>query len=172
MPPMSSIWIPGRGTDTSLDHLTVRNPARRHARERCGEADPRGPDPKGAGGYGCPERPPLSSHHAERRDSRDRTRTLPPLCAAIGCAFPAVVTAHNRVICVAHGRGRRRHPAAKGAVLLWPARGLGVRRELGADLDRGACWLAGAADPGRVLEPEEKGGTPATSPLAAGVLVR
>jgi hypothetical protein len=34
-----------------------------------------------------------------------------------------------------------------------------------------ACWLAGA-DPGRVLEPEEKGGTPATSPLAAGVPVR
>jgi hypothetical protein len=39
----------GPGTDTSLDHLTVWNPARGHARERCGEADPRSPDPKGAG---------------------------------------------------------------------------------------------------------------------------
>jgi hypothetical protein len=40
------------GTDTSLGHLTVRNPARGHARERCGEADLRDPDPKAAGGYG------------------------------------------------------------------------------------------------------------------------
>jgi hypothetical protein len=32
--------------------------------------------------------------------------------------------------------------------------------------------LVRAADRGRVLEPEEKGGTPAKSPLAAGVPVR
>ena len=60
-------------------------------------------------------------------DPRERAPTR--LCAAIGCAFPPVVTTHNRVICVAHGRGR-------------------------------------------VLEPDEKGGTPAKSPLAAGVPVR
>ena len=34
------------GTDTSLDHLTVRNPARGHARERCGEADIRDQTPR------------------------------------------------------------------------------------------------------------------------------
>ena len=34
------------GTDTSLGHLTVRNPARRHARERCGEADIRDQTPR------------------------------------------------------------------------------------------------------------------------------
>jgi hypothetical protein len=104
-------------------------------------------------------------------------REIRLICAAHEREFAAVVTAHNRVICVAHGRGRRWHPAAKGAVLLWPAPvlacpGLGARRELGADLDRGASCLAGAADRGRVLEPEEKGGTPAKTPLAAGVPVR
>jgi hypothetical protein len=34
------------GTDTSLGHLTVRNPARGHARERCGEADIRDQTPR------------------------------------------------------------------------------------------------------------------------------
>jgi hypothetical protein len=36
------------GTDTSLGHLTVRNPARGHAREHCGEADIRDQTPKAA----------------------------------------------------------------------------------------------------------------------------
>ena len=87
--------------------------------------------------------------------------------------IPSVMTTHNRVICVAHGCGRRQAPrATKGAVLLGPARGLGARRELGADLDGGASWLVRAADRGRVLEPDEKGRTPAKSPLAADVPVR
>ena len=34
------------GTDTSLDHLTVRNPARGHAREHCGEPDIRDQTPR------------------------------------------------------------------------------------------------------------------------------
>ena len=34
------------GTDTSLGHLTVRNPARGHAREHCGEADIRDQTPR------------------------------------------------------------------------------------------------------------------------------
>jgi hypothetical protein len=34
------------GTDTSLGHLTARNPARGHARERCGEADIRDQTPR------------------------------------------------------------------------------------------------------------------------------
>src|SRR5208282_1339705 len=64
--------------------------------------------------------------HADDNDRRSLSRSVdtawvmthaePPICAAIGCAFPPVVTTHNRVICVAHGRGRRRHLAARGAV--------------------------------------------------------
>jgi hypothetical protein len=48
----------------------------------------------------------------------------------------------------------------------------GACRQPGADPDRGASCLVRVADRGRVLEPEEKGGTPAKSPLAADVPVR
>jgi hypothetical protein len=54
MPPVSSIWIPGRRWAPALDHPTVRNPVGGHARERHGGAGRRGPDHQGAGGYGCP----------------------------------------------------------------------------------------------------------------------
>ena len=54
MPPVSSIWIPGRRWAPALGHPTVRNPVGRHARERHGGAGRRGPDHQGAGGYGCP----------------------------------------------------------------------------------------------------------------------
>jgi hypothetical protein len=46
--------------------------------------------PKGAGGYGCPERPPLNRHHAERRGSREITRTEPSLYAV------SLLTQHQR----------------------------------------------------------------------------
>ena len=55
MPPVSSIWIPGRRWAPALGHPTVRNPVGGHARERHGGAGRRGPDHQGAGGYGCPE---------------------------------------------------------------------------------------------------------------------
>jgi hypothetical protein len=54
MPPVSSIWIPGRRWAPALGHPTVRNPVGGHARERHGGAGRRGPDHQGAGGYGCP----------------------------------------------------------------------------------------------------------------------
>ena len=54
MPPVSSIWIPGRRWAPALGHPTVRNPVGGHARERHGGARRRGPDHQGAGGYGCP----------------------------------------------------------------------------------------------------------------------
>jgi hypothetical protein len=54
MPPVSSIWIPGRRWAPAPGHPTVRNPVGGHARERHGGAGRRGPDDQGAGGYGCP----------------------------------------------------------------------------------------------------------------------
>jgi hypothetical protein len=54
MPPVSSIWIPGRRWAPALGHPTVRNPVGGHARERHDGAGRRGPDHQGAGGYGCP----------------------------------------------------------------------------------------------------------------------
>ena len=54
MPPVSSIWIPGRRWAPAVGHPTVRNPVGGHARERHGGAGRRGPDHQGAGGYGCP----------------------------------------------------------------------------------------------------------------------
>ena len=54
MPPVSSIWIPGRRWAPALGHPTVRNPVGGHARERHGGACRRGPDHQSAGGYGCP----------------------------------------------------------------------------------------------------------------------
>ena len=54
MPPVSSIWIPGRRWAPALGHPTVRNPVGGHARERHGGAGRRSPDHQGAGGYGCP----------------------------------------------------------------------------------------------------------------------
>src|SRR5258706_15653238 len=91
----------------------------------------------------------------------------PPLCAAIGCAFPPVVTTHSRVICIAHGRGRRRHPAAKGAVLLRPARGLG------AAANSALIWMAvlpgwfALRTAAGCWSRTKKGRAPAKSPLAA-----
>ena len=57
MPPVSSIWIPGRRWAPVPGHPTVRNPVGGHAQERHGGAGRRGPDHQGAGGHGCPERP-------------------------------------------------------------------------------------------------------------------
>ncbi|SRR6266536_1882286 len=57
MPPVSSIWIPGRRWALASDHPAGRNPAGGHARERRGGAGRRGPGRQGAGGCGCPERP-------------------------------------------------------------------------------------------------------------------
>ena len=56
MPPVSSIWIPGRRWALALDHPAGRNPAGGHARERRGGAGRHGPGHQGAGRCGCPER--------------------------------------------------------------------------------------------------------------------
>jgi hypothetical protein len=75
MPPMSSIWIPGLG------HLTVRNPARGHARERCGEADIRDQTPRPQ------EDTAARSAHPSPRitlsdEAAEKERALPPFGAA------------------------------------------------------------------------------------------
>ena len=57
MPPVSSIWIPGRRWALAPDHPAGRNPAGGHARERRGGAGRHGPGHQGAGRCGCPERP-------------------------------------------------------------------------------------------------------------------
>jgi hypothetical protein len=57
MPPVPSIWIPGRRWAPAADHPAGPNPAGGPARERRGGADRRGSGRQGAGGCGCPERP-------------------------------------------------------------------------------------------------------------------
>ena len=57
MPPVSSIWIPGRRWAPALGHPAGRTPAGGHARVRRGGAGRHGPGRQGAGGCGCPERP-------------------------------------------------------------------------------------------------------------------
>ena len=77
MPPVSSIWIPGRRWAPAPDHPAGRNPEGGHARERCGGAGRRGPGHQGAGGCGCPERPSSYSGItlSDEGGQGERTRT-------------------------------------------------------------------------------------------------
>jgi hypothetical protein len=77
MPPVSSIWIPGRRWAPAPDHPAGRNLAGGHARERRGGAGRRGPGRQGAGGCGCPERPSSYSGItlSEEGGQGERTRT-------------------------------------------------------------------------------------------------
>ena len=57
MPPVSSIWIPGRRWAPGPDHPAGPNPAGGRARERRGGIGRRGPGRQDAGRCGCPDRP-------------------------------------------------------------------------------------------------------------------
>jgi len=87
MPPVSSIWIPGRRWALASDHPAGRNPAGGHARERRGGAGRHGPGHQGAGRCGCPER--LSSCSgitlSDEGGQGERARTRRYLKSESGC---------------------------------------------------------------------------------------
>ena len=73
MPPVSSIWIPGRRWAPAPDHPAGPNPAGGRARERRG----------GAGRRGCPDRPfSYSGITLSDEGGLKRTHADPPLCVA------------------------------------------------------------------------------------------
>jgi len=77
MPPVSSIWIPGRRWALAPDHPAGRNPAGGHARERRSRAGRHGPGHQGAGRCGCQERPSSCSGItlSDEGGQGERTRT-------------------------------------------------------------------------------------------------
>jgi hypothetical protein len=85
MPPVSSIWVPGRRWAPGPDHPAGPNPAGGPTRERRGGAGRRGPGRQGAGGCGCPECPrPYSGVTLSDEEGSRRTRAVPPICVALG----------------------------------------------------------------------------------------